>query len=61
MAGHRENADFAKDILPQYLLDDATEWIQKNMEPEDVFTDEQLKEWADSWCSNNGMVIVEAP
>jgi hypothetical protein len=46
MAGYKQNKDFAETILPQYLLDEAIDWINKNMEPEDVFSDEQLKLWA---------------
>lgn len=55
MAGYRENNDFVNAILPRYFLDDAIEWIQENMNPEDVFSDEKLKEWAE----NNGLVVIE--
>ena len=33
-------------------LDNAISWIQYNLEPDDVFTKEQLIEWAD----NNGFI-----
>lgn len=33
-------------------LDNAISWIQDNLEPDDVFTKEQLIEWAD----NNGFI-----
>ena len=48
------NDDFAKEVisLPQYLLDDAVNWIQNCLDPDDVFTGEQLTEWA----KNNGFV-----
>jgi hypothetical protein len=29
-----------------YFLDDIIDWIQKNLEPDDVFTDKQLLAWA---------------
>ena len=46
------NDGFAKEVvqLPTYLLDDAVNWIQSCLEPVDVFTDEQLRDWA----RNNG-------
>ena len=48
------NQQFAKETvqLPTYLLDDAVNWIQNCLEPDDVFTNEQLTEWA----KNNGFV-----
>lgn len=46
MASAYENDQFAKTLLPTYPLDDAIEWIQKKMEPEDIFTVEQLEQWA---------------
>jgi len=33
-------------IQPIYFLDEAIEWIQANMEIEDVFTRNQLEKWA---------------
>jgi len=59
MAGYRDNMDFAKSILPQYLLDDAINWIKSNMYPEDVFSDDQLIEWAKDWAINNNHVFVK--
>ena len=48
------NDQFASDVvqLPPYLLDDSVTWIQDNLSPDAVFTDEQLGEWA----KNNGFV-----
>lgn len=46
MASYDENKKFAAAILPGYLLDAAVDWILDNMEPEDVFDEEKLKEWA---------------
>lgn len=28
-------------------LDNAISWMQSNLEPDDVFTDKQLKDWAE--------------
>jgi hypothetical protein len=46
------NDDFRDEVvsLPKYLLDDAVSWIQNNLEPDDVFSAEQLETWAE----NNG-------
>ena len=46
------NNDFRAEVvsLPKYLLDDAVSWIQNNLEPDDVFSAEQLETWAE----NNG-------
>ena len=46
MASHKENKDFVSNLLPNYLLDDAIEWIKTNLEPEDVFSEERLSSWA---------------
>lgn len=36
--------------IPLSILEDSVEWIKKNMEPEDVFSEDQLSTWA----KNNG-------
>jgi hypothetical protein len=51
-----QNEDFARDMgFPRYPLDDATQWIQDNLAPDDVFTEEQLETWAEE----NGFVKGE--
>lgn len=55
MASYLENKAFVDSIFPQYPLDEAIDWIQNNLEPEDVFSDEKLKEWAE----NSGFVKDE--
>jgi hypothetical protein len=59
MAGYTENMNFAKAVLPQYLLDDAIDWIRTNLPPEDVFSDDQLIEWAKYWAINNNHVFAK--
>lgn len=54
MAGYIDNHNFRDALIPLCLLDDCIEWIQKNLQPEDVFTDEQLLDWCKSWAENNG-------
>lgn len=46
MATVKENKNFVVDLLPANLLDDAIAWIASNLEPEDVFSFEELEEWA---------------
>ncbi len=46
MATTRENHAFVGHLLPSCPLDEAIVWITKNMQPEDVFSDKQLTEWA---------------
>lgn len=48
---HSNNANFIDAILPQDLLDVAVVWIGDNLEPDDVFSTDQLEEWAleDGW------------
>jgi hypothetical protein len=59
VAGHNENMVFAKAVLPQYLLDNAIDWIRANLQPEDVFSDNQLIEWAKDWAINNNHVFTK--
>ena len=59
MAGCKENKDFAESILVQYPLDDAIDWIGRNMNPGDVFDDDTLKTWAEDWASDNGYIFKE--
>ncbi len=46
MATSKQNADFMTALLPQYALDEAINWIAKNLNPEDVFSEQDLKMWA---------------
>ena len=39
--------DFQEEMFPvNFSLDKAITWFQDNTSPEDVFTEEQLKQWA---------------
>lgn len=46
MATLNENKDFVNNVLPSYLLDDCIEWIRGNLKPDDVFSKEELIDWA---------------
>ena len=51
------NSQFLGDALGvvKYPLDTTIEWIQNNLEPEEVFDEATLK----SWAKNNGFVEEE--
>lgn len=43
----KQERDFIDSIMPQYMLGEAIDWIRGNLSPEDVFTVNELEEWAD--------------
>ena len=51
----RQDRDFITDVISPTLLEISIEWIQANLSPDDVFTAEQLREWAQA----NDMQDVE--
>ena len=57
MATVQQNDKFFPDILGcvRYPLDAVIDWLKENMEPQDVFTEKQLSEWAE----NNGYERIE--
>lgn len=51
----RQDRDFksiVQDLIPDGLLQVAIDFIQRNLEPDDVFDEKELKNWAE----NNGYV-----
>ena len=48
----RQNSEFLRDVISSTFLDDAIAWIASSMNPDDVFSDSQLRQWADE----NGLV-----
>lgn len=47
MTTSRQDKDFLESIFPAYLLEDVIAWISENLEPGDVFTDADLRDWAE--------------
>jgi len=47
MANSQQNEKFGKQILVQWPLDEALEWIRSHLEPEDVFELQTLRAWAE--------------
>ena len=45
MASVKENTKFTKEVLGEWPLDAAIDWIAAHLEPDDVFSDDQLREW----------------
>ncbi len=43
----KQNKEFTDAILPNYPLDAAVDWINNNMDPGDVFTEDKLEAWAE--------------
>lgn len=43
---NKDRQEFLKSLIPYDLLDDAICYISSTLSPEDVFTSEQLEEWA---------------
>ena len=50
-----EDKKFIEYVIEKSLLEESIEWIRDNLEPEDVFGEAQLKDWA----KDNGMVEEE--
>lgn len=53
MISTRERKGFTEYVIGDDLLSEAISWIQSNLEPEDVFGEDVLEEWALS----NGFAI----
>lgn len=55
MPTNGQDKNFAEEMAQQLdelkmsssTLDNAIQWMQDNLEPDDVFTEKQLKDWAD--------------
>lgn len=45
----RENQNFSDSIMPMDMLERAIDWIRANLSHEEVFTVNELEEWA---CEN---------
>ena len=45
-----------KGAIGRALLDEIIDWISEHLEPDDVFTEEQLEDWARDWAKRNGFI-----
>jgi hypothetical protein len=55
MTSHNEDQSFIHAVINPCLLEEALEWIKDNMEPADVFDEDELR----SWAENKGMEDAE--
>jgi len=46
MIGSKDGKNFISSVVSDDLLSEAISWIASNLEPEDVFSEQQLSEWA---------------
>lgn len=46
MTSSQQDKAFLEEVIPTNLLDSAIDWISNNLEPGDVFSKDQLREWA---------------
>jgi hypothetical protein len=51
----KEDEDFIKELISSTLLESAGQYIAENFLPDDVFSEDQLREWA----TENGFVEKE--
>lgn len=47
MTTAKQDADFLQSVISARLLEEAIDWISSNMNPEEVFSDEDLSFWAE--------------
>lgn len=43
----RQDSEFVSAVIGSSLLEEAIDWIQSNMNPEDVFDEKDLATWAE--------------
>lgn len=46
MTSYTQDKNFISSVISNNLLQDAIDWIITNLNPEDVFDEKVLKEWA---------------
>lgn len=44
----KQDRDFTEQIIGTGLLENSIEWIRINIRPEDLYSNEQLQDWAES-------------
>jgi len=55
MTTSKEDSDFISEVISQTLLEESMQWIGDNLNPEEVFSERKLAEWA----TENGFVEGE--
>ena len=52
----KEVREFAESIVDEATILAAVQWIAANMTPEDVFSEEDLADYAKDWATDNGWI-----
>jgi len=42
----KQDRDFIEELIGLAALENAIDWVNKNLEPDDVFSDTRLRQWA---------------
>jgi len=50
----KEVREFAESIVDEATILATVQWISANMTPEDVFSEEELSDYAKDWATDNG-------
>ena len=53
MISTREARDFAESVVNEDTLHSVIQWIARNQDPEDVFSEGELADYATNWANDN--------
>ena len=56
---HHQDRAFISELFPSTLLEQAMQFIADNFEPEDIFGNERMEEWARQWADANDYIKQE--
>jgi len=51
--------DFNRTLFSIKILDETIQWIDNNLDPEDVFEEERLVKWMNDWMEENDVHLEE--
>jgi len=52
---YNQDRDFIKEIIPSDLLEQSIQYIVNNFQPEEIYGDDKMHEWA----KDNGYILEE--
>lgn len=50
-----QDKQFISDVIGDRILEKVVDWVSSNLEPEDVFSEEKLAQWAKDWAPKNAI------
>lgn len=56
-----QDRKFISDVIGDQILEKAVDWVSSNLEPEDVFSEEKLTQWAKDWLPKNAILTEIFP